>query len=315
MAMNPATDSGDDVVRPSTVIREIIGSHRLAGLVERRDGPGLAFAAAHAALIVASGWVLWRVLDTVWAVPATIVHGVLIVHLFAPFHESTHYTAFRTRWLNTAAGWLTGLVLMLPPTVFRYEHTAHHRYTQDVERDPQMIPMGEHRRGFLYYASAVPYFRGVLSVLLRHPFGRLTPCERLNAPPALRRAMQRESWIFWGAYLVLATVSVHFESWLAVQLWLLPRLAGEPFMRIVRMSEHVGCARAGSMLENTRTVFTAAPLRLLAWNMAYHTAHHALPQAPFFRLPALDAVLRDHVVETSEGYVDFVRTHFHRMAQ
>ena len=283
--------------------------------MERRDGPGLVFAAAHAALIAAAGWVLWRALGTVWAAPATIVHGVLIVHLFAPFHESTHYTAFRTRWLNTATGWITGLALMLPPMAFRYEHTAHHKYTQDVERDPQMIPMGEHRWGFVYYASAVPYFRGVLAGLLRHAFGRLDPSERHNVPPALHRAVQRQSWIFWGVYLLLAAVSAYFESWLVVQLWLLPRLAGEPFMRVIRMSEHVGCARVRSMLENTRTVFTAAPLRLLAWNMAYHTAHHALPRTPFFRLPALDAALRDRVVETRDGYVDFVRIHFHRMAQ
>ena len=84
-------------------------------------------------------------------------------------------------------------------------------------------------------------------------------------------------------------------------------------MRVIRMSEHVGCARGPSMLANTRTVLTVAPLRLLAWNMAYHTAHHALPQAPFFRLGALDAVLREHVAETRDGYVDFVRTHFRRM--
>ena len=302
-------------MRPSETVREIIGSRRLPGFMERRDGPGLVFAAAHAALIAAAGWALWRALGTVWAAPATIVHGVLIVHLFSPFHESTHYTAFRTRWLNTATGWITGLALMLPPMAFRYEHTAHHKYTQDVERDPQMIPMGEHRWGFVYYASAVPYFRGVLAGLLRHAFGRLDPSERHNVPPALHRAVQRQSWIFWGVYLLLAAVSAYFESWLVVQLWLLPRLAGEPFMRVIRMSEHVGCARVRSMLENTRTVFTAAPLRLLAWNMAYHTAHHALPRTPFFRLPALDAALRDRVVETRDGYVDFVRIHFHRMAQ
>ena len=313
--MNGAADTGDEVVRPSTIIRRIIGISRLAGFVERRDGPGFAFAAAHAVLIVATGWVLWRELGTVWAVPATIVHGVVIVHLFAPFHESTHYTAFRTRRLNTAAGWVTGLVLMLPPTVFRYQHTAHHKYTQDVERDPQMIPMGEHRWGFLYYASAAPYFQGILSGLVRQPFGRLSLSERRDVPPVLHGAVQREARIFWCVYLLLAVVSVYFESWLVAQLWLLPRLAGEPLMRIIRMSEHVGCARVPSMLENTRTVSTTAPLRLLAWNMAYHTAHHALPQTPFFRLPALDAVLRAHVAETREGYVDFVRTHFRRMAQ
>ena len=310
-----AADTVDEVVRPSTIIRQVIGGGRLAGFVERRDVPGLAFAAAHVALLAATGWLLWRVLATAWAVPATVVHGIVIVHLFAPFHESTHYTAFRSRWLNTATGWITGLVLMLPPKVFRYEHTAHHKYTQDVDLDPQMIPIGEHRWGFWYYASGVPYFRGILSTLIRHPFGRLNPSERRSVPPALHGAVQRQSWVFWGVYLALAAVSVHFESWLVAQLWLLPRIAGEPLMRIIRMSEHVGCARVPNMLENTRTVVTAAPLRLLAWNMAYHTAHHALPQAPFFRLAALDAVLRNHVVETRDGYVDFVRTHLRRMAR
>ena len=187
-------------------------------------------------------------------------------------------------------------------------------WTQDLERDPQMIPIGEHRWGFLYYASAVPYFQGILSGLLRQPFGRLNPAERRDVPPAQLATVVREARIFWCVYLALAAVSVHFESWLAVQLWLVPRVVGEPLMRVIRMSEHVGCARVPSMLANTRTVFTIAPLRLLAWNMAYHTAHHALPQAPFFRLGALDAVLRDHVLETRDGYVDFVRTHFRRMA-
>ena len=313
-AIDRPADAGDEVVRPSTIIRRIVGRRRVAGFVERRDGPGLAFAVAHAALIVATGWMVWRMLGTAWAIPATIVHGIVIVHLFAPFHESTHYTAFRTRWLNTAAGWVTGLALMLPPTVFRYQHTAHHRYTQDVERDPQMIPIGEHRWGFAYYASAVPYFRGALSALLRHPFGRLNPSELRDVPSAQHGAVRREARTFWCVYLALAAVSVHFETWLAVQLWLVPRIAGEPLMRVIRMSEHVGCARVPNMLENTRTVFTNAPLRLLAWNMAYHTAHHAVPQTPFFRLPALDVVLRDHVAETRGGYVDFVRTHFRRMA-
>ena len=307
-------DSREEI-RPSTLVRRIVGSRRVPELVERRNGPGLAFAAAHAALLIASGWVLWRGLGTGWAVPATVLHGIVIVHLFAPFHESVHYTAFRTRRLNTAMGWVAGLVLMLPPTVFSYQHTAHHKFTQDVERDPQMIPMGESRWGFLYYASAVPYFQGILSALFRQPFGRLNASERRDVPPALHGVVQREAICFWGVYLALAAISVLFETWLVVLFWLLPRVAGEPLMRIIRMSEHVGCARVPSMLENTRTVFTMAPLRWLAWNMAYHTAHHALPQTPFFRLAALDAMLRDHVAETRRGYFDFVRTHFRRMAR
>ena len=311
--MSPAP--AEEAVRSPAGVRELVGSERLSGMVIRRNAPGLAFAAAHALLLVGGGWLLWRVLDTIWMLPVTIVHGIVIVHLFAPFHESAHNTAFRSRGLNSVTGWITGLLLLLPPAAFRYEHTAHHKYTQDIERDPQMIPMGEHRRGFWFYASAIPYFRAALSTLLRHPFGRLSPSEARNLPPASHASVRRQARIFWCVYGCVAALSIHFESWLAVQLWLLPRVAGEPFMRIIRMSEHVGCARRSSMLENTRTVLTIAPLRLLAWNMAYHTAHHAMPQAPFFRLPVLDSLLRRHIVETREGYLDFVLDHHRRMAQ
>ncbi len=305
----------DEVVRPSTIVRRIVGKERLPGFVKRRDAPGLAFAAAHAALLGIGAFVLLNLWGTLWAIPATLAHGFVIVNLFAPFHESAHNTAFRSRWLNSVTGWISGLLLLLPPTAFRYEHTAHHKYTQDPELDPQMIPTGESRRGFWIYASALPYFRNLLSVLFRHPFGRLDHFERNNVPAARHGVLAREARIFWCVYGAVAAVSLHYESWLALQIWILPRIAGEPFMRIIRMSEHVGCARVPSMLENTRTVFAAAPLRLLAWNMAYHTAHHAMPQTPFFRLGALDAILREHIAESCHGYVDFVRIHHQRMAQ
>jgi len=43
-------------------------------------------------------------------------------------------------------------------------------------------------------------------------------------------------------------------------------------------------------------------------------AELAAARAEVLELAALDAVLRDHVMETRSGYVDFVRTHFRRMA-
>ena len=61
--------------------------------------------------------------------------------------QCSHNTAFRTAWLNTALGWCTGLILMMPPLAFKYEHADHHTYTQDAERDPQMI-FGNAWRGY-----------------------------------------------------------------------------------------------------------------------------------------------------------------------
>jgi fatty acid desaturase len=106
------------------------------------------------------------------------LHGVVIVHLFAPFHETSHGSAFATRWVNGAVEWACGLALGLPPTHFRLEHAEHHAHTQQQGRDPEMIATAETLGGYLLYASAWPYFRSLFSVLLRLPFGRFNAEER-----------------------------------------------------------------------------------------------------------------------------------------
>ena len=39
------------------------------------------------------------------------------------------------------------------------------------------------------------------------------------------------------------------------------------------------------MLENSRTTYTNALVRFLAWNMPFHAEHHAWPSIPFHALP------------------------------
>lgn len=283
-------------------VRELLGPHRLANLETRSDGPGLRFFTAHLALSLASGALLWLSLDTPWWLPAAVLHGIVLVHWFAPCHECMHGTAFATPWLNTAVGWLAGLVIQLVPPYFKYEHLAHHAYTADPERDPERIPQGETLAGLLYYASAIPYFKGLLGALLRLPLGRFSAEERRFIPPAKRAGVRRAAQLMWLAYALIAAVSWWAQSWAAVTLWLLPRVLGEPFMRLIRMSEHVGCEQVADMLRNTRSVRTNRALRWLAWNMSLHAEHHALPQVPFHALPRLHGLLGTRLAHLSHGY-------------
>ena len=291
----------------ATHIRGIVGARRLQELMVRRDGPGLLFLAGHLGLMAATGLLVWAARGTWWVAPAVFAHGIVIVHLFAPFHEAIHYTAFRSRWLNTALAWFAGLALMLPPLMFRYQHTDHHTYTQDLARDPQMIPVSERLGGYLFYATGIPYFIAILKALFTHPLGRLSEAELRSAPESAHAAIRREAWVFWGVYLGLALVSVWLGTWAVAVYWLIPRVVGEPVMRIIRMSEHAGCARTPNMLENSRTTLTLAPVRWLAWNMPLHAAHHAAPLVPFHAIPALNRILLPHLREVRRGYVDAVR--------
>jgi fatty acid desaturase len=66
------------------------------------------------------------------------------------------------------------------------------------------------------------------------------------------------------------------------------------------------------MFLNTRTTFTTALVRFLAWNMPYHTEHHVFPQVPFHRLPDLHARMRAHLRVTADGYAAFTKDYLAR---
>src|SRR5437870_1555720 len=123
---------------------EPVYSHRridrsqLSVLSARSDGRGLARAAGHGAALLATGTLLGQAIGGWWVIPATVLHGVVLIFLFAPLHEAIHRTAFKSRWLNDAVGWICGALLVLPPEYFRYFHFAHHRYTQDPANDPEL---------------------------------------------------------------------------------------------------------------------------------------------------------------------------------
>jgi fatty acid desaturase len=292
-------------------IRNLVGRERVRALSARRDGPGLAFLAGHLALLVAGAAWIWAWRESWWSLLPMFLHGVVIVHLFAPFHETSHGSAFATRWLNTAVEWFSGLALGLPPTHFRFEHAEHHAYTQQRDRDPEMIASAGTLRGYLAYASAWPYFRSLVTTLLRLPFGRFTAEELRFLPNARLAQAQRETWVMWSVYAAIAAASLAAGSAAAIALWLVPRVLGEPVMRLIRMSEHVGRPHVADWLANTRTVLTWRPVRWLAWNMAFHAEHHAVPAVPFHALPALHEILAPRLADVRRGYV---ATQFHLMA-
>ena len=84
-----------------------------------------------------------------------------------------------------------------------------------------------------------------------------------------------------------------------------PVVIGQPFLRLFLLAEHGRCAHVANMFANTRTTFTNRAVRWLAWNMPYHAEHHAIPSAPFHKLPALHALARDHLRENAPGYAAF----------
>ena len=61
----------------------------------------------------------------------------------------------------------------------------------------------------------------------------------------------------------------------------------KPVHQLQNTIEHVGLPHSDNILENTRSTRTNGLMRWLGWQMQYHTAHHAYPIVPFYRLRTL----------------------------
>lgn len=272
-------------------------------LSRRSDARGLAQLGLHAALLLATGSFVWASRSHLWLLlPALLLHGIVLSFLFCALHESIHGTAFASRWLNAAVAWVCGALLLLPPEYFRYFHFAHHRYTQDPERDPELaLAPPASVASWAWRVSGLPYWRDRLSVTLRHAVsGRVTES---FVPAGKRGRIVREARVLWAVYLALAAGSLYFASAAALFYWVLPALLGQPFLRLFLLAEHAGCALSPDMLANTRTTHTHAALRLLAWRMPYHAEHHCCPSVPFHALAKLNALIGDRTRVVAPGYL------------
>jgi hypothetical protein len=149
----------------------------LVRLTARSDRQGLVQLVCHVGALLATAALVWSAWSTPRLLPAMLLHGIILVFLFAPLHESVHCTAFRSRRLNDAVAWVCGALLLLPPGYFRTFHFAHHRQTQDRARDPELAsPKPRTLRAYLWHVSGLPYWRERIATTVRHA------CARIDEP-------------------------------------------------------------------------------------------------------------------------------------
>lgn len=280
-----------------------------AALQERRDAPGLLRLAVHAGAIL--GMAAWIAAGAPGWPLLLPVQGVLIAFLFTLQHECTHGTPFASKPVNEWVGRLAGLPILQPFGWFRHFHLAHHRHTNDPERDPELLDGGKPETWGQYalHVSGWTYWRAQVVNLARLASGR--PAADYLPARALPR-MRAEARVMLGVY-ALAAASLAFTDAL-LWAWIVPALIGMPALRLYVLAEHGRCAPVADMFLNTRTTLTTRAVRWLAWNMPYHAEHHAAPGVPFHRLPELHARAAPHLGVTERGYVRFHRRYLRAIA-
>ena len=279
----------------------------LQQLYARRNGPGLirlivqvVFAAVSGALVVLA--------PGPWHLAAALaLHAVAHVSFFGTLHECAHRTAFRSPLLNHPAGWIAAVFQLMSPNLMRALHFEHHRFTHDLERDPELgglAFMARWPRGafWLANASGLPILVARIAMTLTCAAGapgfvasRLLPYLR----PKHRWAVAASSLALVAVHATLVAAALQWEPRLLRHYLAVP--ISHALLSLYIACEHRGLPTDGPVLARTRS-FAASPLtRWLFWNMPYHAEHHAYPAVPFHALPQLHAALAPALVHRTRG--------------
>lgn len=282
----------------------------LRELSVRSNLKGAARSVFHFGVVVLIGALIWRVVSShsvLWALPLMAVQGYFVAFLFMAVHETAHKTAFRSRGLNLAVGYLSGFIIGLPYEYYCLFHWDHHRYTQEPDKDPELIvgvkPRSDTQLAIAY--SGLLQVVGRLWLMLGHGVGGKVVVPWI--PENKRAAIVIEARAYSGLYALLLTLSLWSASALLLWVWIVPLIIGQFFLRPYLYAEHTGCGRTRSAFQNTRTIYTGAIVKWFAWNMPYHVEHHAYPSIPFHALPKLNAIVDEEIVYRGRGYIATTR--------
>lgn len=249
---------------------------------------------------------VWATANSLWQWSAMLLLGISLVFLFCAEHEMIHFTAFKSRLLNRLFARLIGFALLLPADFFRAFHLDHHKYTQNPQADPQLVGTPPMKGAHLWlYLSGYYYWRAALKHLIDCLFGRV------QAPYIT--AKNRPTIVWEGrlhllAYFCLGYYGAMLDWHWLLTYWLLPVILGMPFLRLYVLAEHHGCDASDNMLDNSRTIYTNPVIRMLAWNMPYHSAHHAYPGVAFHQLPHIHEEIKHEIKYVSHGYWQFTKS-------
>jgi fatty acid desaturase len=254
-------------------------------------------------------WGLWALLLGSYGRIPTWVSTPLLILLLAWYmsfqHELTHGHPTRNATLNRLIG-LPPLAIWYPFDTYKTDHLKHHDDAHLTE------PGVDTESNYITPQQAA----GISPVALWLYQSQRTVLGRLLIGPAIvnislwTRSLRAVASGDWGALKVWA---VHLPL-VALLLWGLEQATALPAWHYCFGIAYpaLGLAMLRSLYEHRpaalpahRTVINeaAAPWRLLYLNNNYHVVHHAYPELPWYRIPALYAAEPAHWKVRNGGFV------------
>jgi fatty acid desaturase len=303
--------SPDKPAKPIQKSSQILSPQELSVLNTKSNLKGTLQLFGHLAVMVISGY-LWGTnmthLSNRWfiAIPALVLYGFSFAIMFAPLHEASHRTVFTNNQANDVLCWFAGLLSFYNSTFYRLYHKWHHRYTQILDKDPELSDRKPtNLKEYIIEISGITWWIGKFKRHFLTAIGNLEDCPFI--PESSRTEVIRSNRLQILVYAVAIAISIYFQQPWFITYWMLPLAVGQPILRFLLLAEHTDRPNTDNMLANTRTTLTFAPLRFLIWNISYHAEHHLYASIPFHQLGAAHTKLSSHFECVENGYFNVHR--------
>jgi fatty acid desaturase len=246
-----------------------------------------------------------RIFDGMEKFILMIVMGLLLAHSTELVHQCLHRLATgKSAWdhaLGMALGYLSGVSFWN----YLWFHLWHHKHNgtkDDMESFGYVYQLLESPSrakrifGFAYHLSMIGHYVTALRRMESALRGRLAGKLQAENPAMIRPIalkIQRDYVIMAGLLVAAISVSVAFQTWLVVEVWLVPLLiAWGPVHALIELPEHWACDRpCADPFANTRTIQAGLFARWFTNNNCNHVGHHYDMSVPMERLPAYEESL------------------------
>ena len=246
--------------------RELIEPSELRRLNEKSNFMGFFQLFSHLIAILLISVLHYKLIYSWWSLASGFALGVLINFLYAGQHELSHGTVFKTFKLNEFFGRIIGFFMLFPRDFDQIMHFAHHKWTQDWEKDGELVREPFTIATYLLWFWGVTYWRNRIVGILRRARGVVI--EPYINPSEYKKVIL-ESRLHVLGYLIIFILSLYFNSWAALTFWILPMLITKPIHQMQNTIEHLGLTHKKDILQNTRSTRTNFLMKWLCWQMPY----------------------------------------------
>lgn len=216
--------------------------------------------------------------------PAMVLMTLLTYAAYTVLHEAAHGTISGShsslRWLNELMGYMAAWILMIPLTAHRHEHLAHHRHTNDAEKDPDSILADVGHSPWRAVALVTRVYFEQFTHYRENRWNRGPRKQDIRLVLEVLAALLPRIAFFAAGYWLegLALFVVAELCGLMILLYLFAYIVHRPHESVGRYVD-------------TSTIIVPGPLGKLvtaAWGWQnYHSIHHLFPRVPFYRYEQL----------------------------